>query len=73
MKKLIYVLPEFMQPKQDEYGIVLNISEQGEILSSLYDTSGAVIPEAGSVKENNGSLYIGGDIVPYIAVYKLEK
>ena len=72
MKKLVYALPEFMQPKQDKYGIVLNMSEGGKILSSLYDTSGTVIPEAGSVKENNGFLYIGGDIVPYIAVYKLS-
>ena len=73
IKKLVYGLPEFMQPKQDEYGMILNISEQGEILSSLFDTTGKVIPEAGSVKENNGVLFIGGDIVPYIASYKIKK
>jgi len=72
IKKLIYGLPEFMQPKQDEYGLILNLSEQGEILSSFFDSTGKVIPEAGSVKENRGLLYIGGDIVPYIAVYKLD-
>ncbi len=72
MKKLVYALPEFMQPKQDKYGIILNISEQGEILSSLFDPTGKVIPEAGAVKENNRLLYIGGDIIPYIAVYTLD-
>ena len=34
MKKFVYGLPEFLQPKQDQYGIILNISEQGKILSS---------------------------------------
>ncbi len=72
MKKLVYSLPEFMQPKQDEYGIILNISEEGKILASLYDTTGKVIPEAGAVKENNGLLYIGGDVIPYIGCYEIE-
>lgn len=72
IKKIVYALPEFMQPKQEKYGLILHISEQGEILSSLHDTTGEVIPEAGSVKERNGYLYIGGDVTPYIAVYKLE-
>ncbi|PQJ19614.1 hypothetical protein [Tenacibaculum sp. SG-28] len=72
MKKFIYALPEFMQPKQDEYGIVLHVSENGKIISSLCDTTGEVIPEAGAVKENNGVLYIGGDILPYIGRYVVE-
>ena len=72
MKKIVFGLPEFMQPKQEKYGIILNISEEGKILSSLYDTTGKIIPEAGAVKENNGFLYIGGDIISYVAVYTLE-
>jgi sugar lactone lactonase YvrE len=72
MKKFVYALPEFMQPKQDKFGIILHISDQREILSSLYDTTGTVIPESGSVKEHNNFLYIGGDIVPYIATYQIE-
>ena len=72
MKKFVYGLPEVLQPKQDEFGIVLNISEHGEILSSLYDTTGKVIPEAGAVKENDGVLYIGGDIIPYVGRYSIE-
>jgi sugar lactone lactonase YvrE len=72
MKKIVYALPEFMQPKQDEYGIILNISEEGKIISSLYDTTGKVIPEAGAVKEKDGVLYIGGDIIPYVGCSKIE-
>ena len=72
MKKFVYCLPEFMQPKQDEYGLILNISAEGKILSVLNDTTGKVIPEAGAVKEINGVLYIGGDIIPYIGCYTIE-
>ncbi len=72
MKKFIFSLPEFMQPKQEEYGIILNISENGMIVSSLCDTTGKIIPEAGAVKENEGVLYIGGDILPYIGRYVVE-
>jgi hypothetical protein len=31
------------------------------------------MPEAGSVKEQNGFLYIGGDNLPYIGKYKIQK
>jgi sugar lactone lactonase YvrE len=73
MKKLVYGLPKFMQPKQDLFGLVLNISEAGEILKAYFDTTGKVVTEAGAVKEYKDHLYIGGDIVDYISVLKLDK
>ncbi|MBB6459299.1 SMP-30/gluconolactonase/LRE family protein [Flammeovirga kamogawensis] len=73
MKKLVYSLPEFLQPKQELFGIILNISEEGKVLSALYDTTGKIIPEAGAVKEYNNALYIGGDIIEYIGKYQLDK
>jgi sugar lactone lactonase YvrE len=72
MKKFIYSLPEFMQPKSETFGMVMNVSEKGVIIESLFDTNGTVLPEAGAVKEFNGSLYIGGDMLPYIGKYKLD-
>ncbi len=71
IKKLVYALPEMVQPKAELFGMVMNISEEGEILRTLYDPSGKVIPEAGAVKEYDGNLYIGGDVIPYIGQYKL--
>jgi sugar lactone lactonase YvrE len=71
MKKLVYSLPNFMQPKQEKFGLVLNISADGKILESLFDTQGIMLPEAGAVKEHGGYLYIGGDLIPYIGKYKL--
>ena len=72
MKKFFFGLPEFLQPKAEPFGMVMNVSEDGEILETLFDTQGAILPEAGAVKEHNGYLYMGGDVLPYIGKYKLE-
>ncbi|MFT6210045.1 MAG: sugar lactone lactonase YvrE [Bacteroidia bacterium] len=72
MKKLVYGLPEFLQPKAEAFGMVMNVSEDGEILQTLFDTQGLILSEAGAVKEFDGYLYIGGDVLPHIGKYKLE-
>lgn len=72
MKKFVYGLPKWLQPKEDKFGMVMHLSENGEILNTLFDTTGIAMPEAGSVKEQNGFLYMGGDNLPYIAKYKLK-
>jgi len=71
MKKLVYSLPNFLQPKADKFGMVMNISTNGNIINTFFDTKGTILFEAGSVKEHNGYLYIGGDVIPYIGKYKL--
>ena len=73
LKKLVYALPEFMQPKQELFGMIMHLSEEGKILQTLFDPEGSIVPEAGAVKEWNGNLYLGGDVVPYISVYPLEE
>jgi sugar lactone lactonase YvrE len=72
MKKLVYGLPGFLQPKADKFGMVMHISADGKILKSFFDTKGTVMPEAGAVKEYKGYLYLGGDVVPHIGKYKLD-
>lgn len=71
MKKFVYALPNFLQPKAEKFGMVMNISPEGKILQSFFDTKGTIMPEAGAVKEYNGFLYLGGDIVPHVGKYKL--
>lgn len=71
LKRLVYALPDFMQPKAEKFGMVMNISADGKILESYFDTKGIVMPEAGAVKEHNGYLYLGGDVLPHIGKYKL--
>ena len=72
MKKLVYGLPEFAQPEAERFGMIMNVSMDGEIIETLFDTNGIILPEAGAVKEFNGYLYIGGDVIPYIGKYKLS-
>jgi sugar lactone lactonase YvrE len=72
MKKFVYALPEFMQPKAERFGMIMNVSMDGEIIETLFDTNGTIIPEAGAVKEFNGHLYIGGDVLPHIGKYNLS-
>lgn len=72
MKKVVYALPEFLQPKQEAFGMVMNISEKGDVLSALFDMEGKSLPEAGAVKEYNGRLFVGGDLLPYIGVFDLN-
>lgn len=72
MKKFVYGLPEFLQPKATPYGMVINLSSDGTILETLLDTKGVIITEAGAVKEQNGFIYIGGDVMPFIGKYNLK-
>jgi sugar lactone lactonase YvrE len=71
MKKFVYGLPNWLQPKPEKFGMVMNISQDGKILESLFDTKGTTMPEAGAVKEYKGYLYLGGDVVSHIGKYKL--
>jgi len=72
LKKLIYALPLWMQPKQEAFGMIMHLSESGEILKTYYDTSGKYVSEASSIEEYNGYIYIGGDVTDHIGKYKLE-
>ncbi|WP_375562342.1 SMP-30/gluconolactonase/LRE family protein [Bernardetia sp. OM2101] len=70
-KKLLYGVPLWLQPKQEPFGIVMNISEKGEILTVFYDTTGKKVSESSSIEEHNGYLYLGGDLVNHIGKFKL--
>ncbi|CAM1362632.1 conserved hypothetical protein [Tenacibaculum litoreum] len=72
VKKLVYGLPLFLQPKVAPYGMIMHLSSDGKILKTYYDTTGKVVSEASSVEEHNGYLYLGGDVSGYIGKYKLE-
>ncbi|MEM9832170.1 MAG: SMP-30/gluconolactonase/LRE family protein [Bacteroidota bacterium] len=71
MKKLVYNLPKWAQPQQVPYGMVMHLSESGEILNTFYDTKGKVVREASSIEEYDGHIYVGGDWATSIIKYKL--
>jgi hypothetical protein len=72
MKNFVFSLPNFLQPKQDKFGMGMHISENGTILNTYFDSKGITMPEAGSVKEHIGFLFMGGDNLPYIGKYRLK-
>nr|WP_297919167.1 SMP-30/gluconolactonase/LRE family protein [uncultured Allomuricauda sp.] len=71
MKKIVFGLPQWLQPQNAPYGMVMHLSESGEIIKTYYDTSGKWVSEASSVEESNGFLYLGGDLTNHIVKYKL--
>ncbi|KXX72720.1 SMP-30/gluconolactonase/LRE family protein [Flammeovirga sp. SJP92] len=73
MKKFIFSIPLWLQPQQEAFGMIMHLSEKGEILKTYYDTSGEFVSEASSVEEHNGFLYLGGDLTDHIGRYKLEE
>lgn len=73
VKKFLFSIPTWLQPKKKPYGMVMKLSEEGEILKTYYDTSGKHVSETSSVQEYNGYLYFGGDLTNYIGKYKLEE
>lgn len=71
MKKFVYSLPSFLQPKPEKFGMVIELSEEGEIVQSLFDPKGTTVTEAGAIIEHNGHLYLGGDVVSSVSKVKL--
>lgn len=73
MKKLIFAIPLWLQPKQEPFGMIMHISENGKILKTYYDTTGKIVSEASSVEEHSGYLYLGGDLTDHIGKYRLDE
>jgi sugar lactone lactonase YvrE len=73
MKKLIFAIPLWLQPKQEPFGMIMHLSKDGKILKTYYDTTGKIVSEASSVEEHNGYLYLGGDLTDHIGKYKLDE
>ncbi len=72
LKKLLYGLPSFLQPSAEKFGMIMNISSEGAIINTYFDTKGMVMPEAGAVKEYQGNLYLGGDLLPHIGKLPID-
>ncbi|MEM7035747.1 MAG: SMP-30/gluconolactonase/LRE family protein [Bacteroidota bacterium] len=72
MKKFVYGLPSFLQPKPERFGMVMEIDPMGEVVRALYDPQGETVAEAGAILEWKGHLYLGGDVVSYVSRVKLD-
>ena len=59
LKNLSAKLPDWLKPKPIDYGFILGLDEEGNIVTNLQDPSGATLREITSVEEHEGNLYIG--------------
>lgn len=59
LKKMVANLPRFLWPKPEPYGLVLEVDEQGQIVRSLQDPTGAYVEQVTSAHEQGGKLYLG--------------
>ena len=59
LKNLSAKLPDWLKPRPIDYGFILGLDEEGNIVTSLHDPSGVYLKEITSVEEHDGSLYIG--------------
>ncbi|MCY0994391.1 SMP-30/gluconolactonase/LRE family protein [Nannocystis sp. ILAH1] len=59
LKRMVANLPRALWPKPEPYGLAIEIDEDGKVLQSLHDTSGATVHQVTSVHERDGALYLG--------------
>ncbi|MCA9985661.1 MAG: strictosidine synthase family protein [Anaerolineales bacterium] len=70
LRRLIYRIPERLQPKATRYAFVLGLNEQGEVIHNLQDPTGA-FGEVTGVVEHEGYLYLGSLVEEAIGRIKL--
>lgn len=59
LKDLLAKLPDYFLPEPQQYGLVVAMDEQAEVITSLHDTRGTHLHEITSVNPHDGYLYFG--------------
>ena len=68
MRKIIQRLPPAIRPKPQRYGFLVRINENGDVLETLQDPSGAYALVTGAIEGSDGKLYISSLTEPDLAV-----
>jgi sugar lactone lactonase YvrE len=69
IRKVVWRLPEFLQPGPKPYGFVLGLDESGKVIHNLQDPQGRYSPVT-SVVERDGVLWLGSLSAPSLARIK---
>jgi len=59
LRKMIYRLPKFLQPKPQRYSFVIALDTNGHVVENLQDPSANCFAEIANVVERDGTLYFG--------------
>ena len=68
LRKVIQRLPAAIRPKPQRYGFVVKIDENGTVLETLQDPSGAYALTTGAIEGPDGKLYISSLTEPDLGV-----
>ena len=68
LRKVVQRLPAFMRPKPLRYGLVVRIDEEGNVLETIQDPSGAYALTTGLIESKDGTRYISSLTEPDIGV-----
>jgi len=69
LRKVVWRLPQFVQPKPKPYGFVLGLDETGKVIHNLQDPQGRYSPVTSAV-EHDGTLWLGSLSAPSLARLK---
>jgi sugar lactone lactonase YvrE len=67
VRTLLAKLPRALWPKPQPYGLVLELDANGQVLRSLHDPDGKHLSVVTSVHEEDGQLYLGTLLNPWMA------
>ncbi|XP_046364773.2 adipocyte plasma membrane-associated protein-like [Haliotis rufescens] len=56
-----------------KYGLLLEVDKAGQIVQSLHDPMGTVVPSVSEVEEKDGVLYLGSYNLPFLSRLRLKK
>lgn len=67
------VSQEAMMSMIPKYGLLIELDAQGQIIRSLHDPSGQVVPAVSEADEKDGVLYLGSYYLPYLSRLYLHR
>lgn len=71
MRRLYGALPEWLHPRKPQWGCVVKVSPEGEVLQTLMDPTGDHVSHVSSATEHAGRLFLGNLGKDYVSVLDL--
>ena len=73
MRKLAMRLPASLRPKAVNYGFILQIDAEGEVIKTWQDPSGSYPSTTGAIMADDGYMYVSSLTAPKLGRLKMEK
>lgn len=70
IKRIILMLPDWLEPNLEKFGLVIQIDENGNVLQSLSDPNGKEISFITNVVQSKNKLYFGSLRQDFVGVFE---